>query len=240
MKKKYTNKKNLSLTLGVFALLIVGTVLLLGNASNKQDTRSRASTTNAQTQCSGGTVQIGYSFTNTDPTKTAAVFVYDPQTNTQSQTELRVGPNQTGTATLNFNQISVVSVNNGQLIIDYHWVNPTDPTQNPTAPTPTVDPSQPTDDPTQPTPTIDPTQGGEIIATYNALNCTTVTTTATPSATTVPSVNPTAIPTSIPALPTTPPISIEKKNSTDLNDDGNVNQVDYNLFLREIGTQIGE
>ena len=31
-----------------------------------------------------------------------------------------------------------------------------------------------------------------------------------------------------------------KKQSTDINDDGPVNQIDYNLFLREIATQPGE
>lgn len=34
--------------------------------------------------------------------------------------------------------------------------------------------------------------------------------------------------------------SIAKKNSADFNDDGFVNQVDYNLFIREISTQPGE
>lgn len=34
--------------------------------------------------------------------------------------------------------------------------------------------------------------------------------------------------------------SAEKKTITDFNDDGGVNQVDYNLFLRELSTQAGE
>lgn len=33
---------------------------------------------------------------------------------------------------------------------------------------------------------------------------------------------------------------IQKKNSSDLNDDGAVNQFDYNLFIREIATQPGQ
>lgn len=31
-----------------------------------------------------------------------------------------------------------------------------------------------------------------------------------------------------------------QKFQSDLNDDGNVNQYDYNLFLRELGNRIGE
>ncbi len=41
-------------------------------------------------------------------------------------------------------------------------------------------------------------------------------------------------------LPATACTDLQKKNASDLNDDGSVNQFDYNLFLREIATQPGQ
>lgn len=81
-----------------------------------------------------------------------------------------------------------------------------------------------------------PAEGGDQDKPYSAINCATSTSpTPTGTVTTVPST--TGSPT---AIVTQNPIPSGKKAAADLNDDGNVNQVDYNLFLREIATQPGQ
>lgn len=76
---------------------------------------------------------------------------------------------------------------------------------------------------------------------FAAINCTAGTTTAPGITTTVAptSVAPTSTSTITPTVgPTLAPGAA--KTAADLNDDGNVNQIDYNLFLREINTQPGQ
>lgn len=70
--------------------------------------------------------------------------------------------------------------------------------------------------------------GGDQNISYNALTC---------GSSTTPSLS--SSPTSG-ISPTQPPIPSGKKAAADINDDGFVNQVDYNLFLREIATQPGQ
>lgn len=227
-------------------IVLLGGVVLLANVQKQQETRSRAGVNSVQVQCGQQfppVVELAYSFTNTEsyPVDIVASF---SQSETDPISEItNIPPGESRNGILNTEKGAVPA---GKLTIDWfpsdeNSTEPggfeektftaltcsTSPTSNPTAnPSVTLDPTVTLNDPTG---TVTPS----------------ITTTLSPTVTQVPTV--TRVPTvtgislsgtvTPSAGPTAPPSAA--KLATDLNDDGKVNQVDYNLFIREISTQPG-
>jgi len=165
-KQKYkTTPKNPRLMLVVaFALLLSG-VVIVANLQNRQETRGRAAGSSAQTQCSTGKAQIAFSFTNTDTTRSVDLYVDDQQTKSYYPNQLTVGPSQTATGVVDLGQ---VAVSKGTAVFSYFWIDPNAPTNDPSAPSPTI---APTSDPNAPIPTVDAQEGGQLSTAYNAISC---------------------------------------------------------------------
>lgn len=220
-------KNNLNFVAVFTGVVLLGALSISIFASQQnQEHRGRAATSasaNVQLQCSSGKIQVLISFTNPE-SYPVDLSVEDVDLNVQKDYQ-NISAGQTKTDTITTAKTSVA---NGTFSMVWF---PTDVNN-----------------------TADP---GDLDKNYTALNCgtsasptqstsptvsltTSPTTTTIPGLTTTPGVSTTITPSTTQIPSTTPSIPTGKKAAADINDDGFVNQVDYNLFLREISTQPGQ
>ena len=220
MSKIKLNNNSTRLSLFVVVLLVGGLFIAINSAQQNQEQRGKAAgapTSSVQAQCSSsGKVELAFSFTNPETYAIDLTAEYtDPAVQDSVDKNVNnIAPGATATGIVSTNKSSVTAGN-----ITFLWF---------------------------PSDINNLANGGEQNKPYTALNCGS-STTPTPTTGSItgslsPTVGATIIPTttgSITILPTQSPIVSGKKAATDINDDGLVNQVDYNLFLREISTQPG-
>jgi hypothetical protein len=209
------NKNSTRFSLLAVVLLAGGLFFAINSSQQNQEQRGRAAASSAQIQCSTtGKVQFAISFTNPE-TYIVDLNVYTAD-DTVDENYTNIGVGQTKNVIIATNKASLP---NGT--ISFGWL--------------------PSDD-------NNPANGGDKSNSYTALNCGSTPTgtlsgspSSTPSGTPSGAPSPTAVsgPTSS-VSPTQASVPSGKKAAADINDDGFVNQIDYNLFLREISTQPGQ